>query len=205
MCRHQQYLWGTMQRLRKSTAPECVRILLATSERCGHYCIADATMLTWTIDLWYLWSCSLTIELSEFIALTSNTLLQEGDISTETSMTPAVGRFFIHSTDSSYRYRNSYVVMLGQIDPMCCSHGDNDVTFTVQRISTLSEILTLDDPSVCGKILSSMLMGRKLLVSVISTDMSAGWCSGSTDAIHPPLPSYRMHKAHPSSINAFSA
>jgi len=66
------------------------------------------------IDLWYLWSCSLTIELSEFIALTSNTLLQEGDISTDTSMIPAVGWAFIHSTDSSYRYRNSYVVMLGQ-------------------------------------------------------------------------------------------
>ena len=56
-------------------------------------------------DLWYLWSCSLTIELSEFIALKSNTLLQEGDISTDISMIPAVGLAFRHSTDSSYRYR----------------------------------------------------------------------------------------------------
>ena len=56
---------------------------------------------------------------------------------------------------------------------MCSSHQDSEVTFTVQRISTLSEILTLDDPSVCGKMLFSMLMGRKLLVPAINTDMSA--------------------------------
>lgn len=51
--------------------------------------------------------------------------------------------------------------------------NNDDVTFAVQRISTLSEILTLDDPSVCGKMLFSKLMGRKLLLSVISKEMSA--------------------------------